>query len=68
MTDVADLVKRYDELSASLNTLDIHSREFVVTLKICAELRYQIDKSCVHIWEGIAPYTYRCLDCGIVKD
>ena len=68
MTDVADLVKRYDELNSELSKMDIHSREFVVTLKICAELRYQIDKSCIHIWEGIAPYTYRCLDCGIVKD
>ncbi len=66
--DVEQLVKRYDELTASLNKLDIHSREFVLTLKICSELRYQINKNCVHRWEGFAPYTYKCLDCGIVKD
>ena len=68
MTDVAYLVKRYNELNSELSKLDIHSREFVVTLKICADLRYQINKNCIHNYEGIAPYTYQCLDCGIVKD
>ena len=66
--DVEQLVKRYEELNASLKDLDVHSREFVLTLKICAELRYQIDMKCVHNWEGFAPYSYKCLDCGIVKD
>lgn len=66
--DIEQLVKRYQELNISLKDLDVHSREFVLTLKICSELRYQIDKNCIHRWEGIAPYTYKCLDCGIVKD
>ena len=66
--EVRQLVKRYEELNDSLNNIDIHSREFVLTLKICAELRYQIDMNCAHNWEGFAPYSYKCLDCGIVKD
>ena len=67
MADVKDLVKRYYELESSLKDLEIHSREFVVTLKIISELRYQIDKSCVHIWEGKAPNHHICMDCGIDK-
>ena len=68
MTDVIGLVNRYRQMNLLLRDIDIHSREFVVTLKICSELRYQIDKLCVHRWEGVAPYTYKCLDCGIDKD
>lgn len=67
-TPVKDLVRRYYELSSSVKDLEIHSREFQLTIKILSELRYQIDKKCTHVWEGKAPNYYVCLDCGIAKE
>ena len=68
MAEASDIVKQYNKLQSHLKNADIHTREFLILLKDLTHLRHEIDRVCVHLWEGIAPYTYHCLDCGIQKD
>lgn len=67
MEDVQELGKRYWELSRQIKDFEIHSREFIVNLRVLSHLRERLDSLCDHDWRYAVVNHAICLHCGLDK-